>query len=45
MVGVPFGYKQTFELPLWWLGFIDSESFGYTNSESAAYAENDSLAQ
>lgn len=43
--GVTFGYKQTFEVPLWWFGFIDSESFGCTNSESAAHAANDSLAQ
>lgn len=26
--GVTFGYKQTSEVPLWWFGFIDSESFG-----------------
>lgn len=43
--GVAFGYKQTSEVPLWWFGFIDSEWFGCTNSESATHAVNDSLAQ
>ncbi len=43
--GVTFRYKQTSEVPLWWFGFIDSESFNCTNSESVTHAANDSLAQ